>query len=108
MRIRIPAIALLLLLFGSLSSAQQKEENKLVQFHMALLKKSATLATIKEPTKHPAIKQHMAYFWSLMESGKAVIGGPTFDETDLAGIYILRAASAEEAKSWTDDDPAVK
>jgi uncharacterized protein YciI len=30
------------------------------------------------------------------------------DDTDLAGIFILRAASAEEAKTWVDNDPAIK
>jgi uncharacterized protein YciI len=105
MRIRIPAITLLILLFSSLSFAQ---ENKLVQFHMALLKKGPKWTGVMEPAKSPTLKQHIEYFVSLLDSGKAIIGGPTPDSKDLAGIYVLRAQSAEEAKVWTDADPAVK
>lgn len=88
--------------------AQPKEENKLVQFHMALLKKGPKWDGVMEPAKNPTLRQHIAYFVSLLDSGKAIIGGPTPDSKDLAGIYILRANSAEEAKAWTDEDPAVK
>jgi uncharacterized protein YciI len=45
---------------------------------------------------------------SLLGSGRAVIAGPMGDDTDLAGIFILRASSADEAKTWVDADPAVK
>ncbi len=37
-----------------------------------------------------------------------MIAGPLGDDTDLAGIFILRAASADEAKTWVETDPAVK
>lgn len=105
MRIRIPAFALLILLLNSLSFAQ---ENKLVQFHMAVLKKGPQWDGVMEPAKNPTLKQHIAYFVSLLDSGRAVIGGPMPDSQDLAGIYILRAPSAGEAKTWVDADPAVK
>jgi uncharacterized protein YciI len=87
---------------------QPKEENKLVQFHMAILAKGPKWDGVMEPAKNPTLRQHIAYFVSLLDSGKAIIGGPTPDSKDLAGIYILRANSAEEAKAWTDEDPAVK
>lgn len=88
--------------------AQPKEEDKLVQFHMALLKKGPNWVETDQPLANPVLKQHLAYFVSLLDSGKAIIGGPTPDSKDLAGIYVLRAQSAEEAKVWTDADPAVK
>lgn len=105
MRIRIPAFALLILLLNSLSFAQ---ENKLVQFHMAVLKKGPQWDGVMEPAKNPTLKQHIAYFVSLLDSGRAIIGGPMPDSQDLAGIYILRAPSAAEAKTWVDNDPAIK
>ncbi|MGQ0760849.1 MAG: YciI family protein [Acidobacteriota bacterium] len=105
MKIRISAITLLILLLSSLSFAQ---ENKLVQFHMALLKKGPKWDGNSDPAKNPTLKQHLAYFVSLLDSGRAIIGGPTPESTDLAGIYILRAQSAEEAKAWAEADPAVK
>ncbi len=44
----------------------------------------------------------------MLDSGKAVISGPFGDDTDIAGIFILRATSSAEAKTWVDADPAVK
>jgi uncharacterized protein YciI len=109
MKTRIAAIVLLcILLIASTSFAQQKQENKLVQFHMALLKKGPKWDGKLEPQQNPVLKEHVAYFLSLLSSGKAVIGGPFTDRTDLAGIYILRAPSADEARTWVDADPAVK
>ncbi len=54
------------------------------------------------------MQQHLANVLSMLDSGKAVIAGPMGDDTDPAGIFILRAPSAEEAKTWVDADPVVK
>src|SRR5260370_27523782 len=54
------------------------------------------------------MQQHLANVLSMLDSGKAVIAGPMGDDTDVAGIFILRAQSAEQAKTWVDADPAVK
>ncbi len=89
--------------------AQQKEEPKfkLVQFHMALLKKGPKWEGSPQ-LRSQILQQHLANVLSLLDSGKAIIAGPLADDTELAGIYVLRAPSAAEAKSWVDDDPAVK
>jgi uncharacterized protein YciI len=111
MRIRIPAVVVLILLLSSLSFAQ---ENKLVQFRMAILKKGPKWDTTKEQYRNTILEQHVGNAISLLDGGKAVVAGPFTtgpfgsSNTDLAGIFILRAASAEEAKSWVDADPAVK
>lgn len=102
------AVLTLILILAFSTFAQPEEENKLVQFHMAILAKGPKWDGVMEPAKNPTLKQHIEYFVSLLDSGKAIIGGPTPDSKDLAGIYILRAASAEEARTWTDADPAVK
>jgi len=90
--------------------AQPKDDPKfkLVQFHMALLKKGPKWDSTAQPQRNQILQQHIASVVSLLSSGKAVISGPTSDDTYLAGIFILRAASANEAKSWVDADPAVK
>jgi len=91
-------------------SGRQKEEPKLklVQFQMALLKKGPRWAETKEPERSQIFKQHLTNVLSLLDSGKAIIAGPFGDNTEIAGIYILRAPSAAEAKTWVDADPAVK
>ncbi len=87
--------------------AQEKKDPapKMVQFHMALLKRGpkwSAKGMIPEVEKG-----HVTHIMSLLDTGKAVIAGPIAESGDLVGIYILRAKSAEEAKAWTDSDPAV-
>jgi len=81
---------------------------KLVQFHMALLKKGPKWETTAAVERNKILQQHLANVLSMLDSGKAVIAGPMGDDTDVAGIFILRAPSAEEAKTWVDADPALK
>jgi len=89
-------------------SAQPKEEHKLVQFQMAILKKGPKWEATKEADRNSIFKEHLGNVISLLTSGKATAAGPFDDDTDLAGIFILRAASSDEAKTWVDADPAVK
>ena len=100
-------LAVLILILTSFSIAQEPQ-HKLVQFQMAIMKKGPALVSTKEQERNQILQQHLANVLSLLESGKAVITGPFGDDTDLAGIFILRASSTAEAKSWVDGDPAVK
>jgi uncharacterized protein YciI len=95
-------------------SPTSAESPKLVQFHMALLKKGPKwtdkltnfeLSTDEMDRIH---RQHLAYASSLLESGKAIIAGPLSDGTEVLGVFIFRAQSAGEAQSWAETDPAVK
>jgi uncharacterized protein YciI len=112
-RFRLSLVALITLLAGlsaglsSRVSAQEKQpEHKLIEFHMALLKHGPSYNTAGMPKDLRA--QHIANVMSLLESGKAVIAGPLADESDIAGIFIFRAKSADEARTWAENDPAVK
>jgi uncharacterized protein YciI len=105
MTIKALAIASVLLLAPTLSPAQGP---KLVQFQMAIMRKGPTWDATKAEDRNAILHQHLANVVSLLNSGKAVIAGPFGDATDPAGIFILRAPSAEEAKTWVDADPAVK
>jgi len=97
-----------LIFVSSNARAQQQAPpaNKMVEFHMALLKHgpSYNAAGMSQDLK----AQHIASVMSLLESGKAVIAGPIGDDGDIAGVLIFRAASAAEARSWAENDPAVK
>ena len=111
MKHRIFGLALVgvsLLLMVSLSFAQQKEDHKLVQFQMAILKMGPKWETTKEADRNAILKQHLGNVVSLLDSGKAIIAGPFGDHTGPAGIFIFRSNGAEEAKAWVDNDPAVK
>ena len=98
------------LIFASVTFAQEKKEPppRLIQFHMALLKKGPKWTGAQTPETQKILHQHLINVLALLNSGKAVAAGPFGDGTDLGGILILRASSAEEAKTWVDADPAVK
>lgn len=85
---------------------KQGPEYKLVEFHMALLKRGPNYTA--EGLSKDLRSEHIANVMSLLESGKAIIAGPLGDDSDIAGIFILRASSAEEARGWAEKDPAVK
>ena len=104
----VPIAVLCALILSSLTLAQQKDDHKLVQFQMAILKKGPKWATATEAERNQILHQHLRNVISLLQTGKAVIAGPFGDDTELAGIFIFRSASAEEAKAWVDADPAVK
>ena len=50
----------------------------------------------------------------MIQSGKAVIGGPLKDDSEIIGIYVLRPTATDkneavrEARAWVEADPAVK
>lgn len=110
MKLIILVTCLLLVLITGPAAAQQKAEPafKMVEFHMALLKRGPRWTTAETPEKKELHQQHVAYFLSLIETGKAVIGGPLIGDGEIRGIYVLRARNAAEAQTWTEADPEVK
>ena len=105
MKTRILLAILSLPLFVSLSFAQ---ENKLVQFHMAIIRKGPKWSSKKSVEIKKRHERHFKYVASLLDSGKAVIAGPFADNGDISGVFILRAASVEEARGWIEADPEIK
>ncbi len=105
----IVLISLLLAPVSIPAIAQQPAEPqfKLVEFHMALFKRGPQWSG--EETKVREIHdQQFGYFKSLVESGKAVIGGPLRDHGEIVGLYVLRSKTADEARALAHADPAVK
>lgn len=103
-------ICLLLVVISGPTAAQQKAQpaSKMVEFHLALLKRGPQWIASETPQKKELHQQHFAYFSSLIETGKAVIGGPLIGDGEIRGIYVLRAKNAAEALTWAEADPAVK
>jgi uncharacterized protein YciI len=108
---RLFAGALLAVLFvavAAVAPAQEKNEpqHKLIEFHMALFKRGPKYSASGMPKDLKS--EHLANFIALLESGKAIIAGPFGDNSDIAGVFVFRAKSAEEARAWAESDPAVK
>src|SRR6266852_852031 len=59
-----------------LFSPTSAETPKLVQFHMALLKKGPKWETTPAAERNKILQQHLANVLSMLDSGKAVIAGP--------------------------------
>jgi uncharacterized protein YciI len=105
MKTRIVLITVIILIASGFVFAQ---EHKMVQFQMAIMKKGPKWDATGETERNQILHQHLRNMIALLQSGKAVAAGPFGDGSDLAGIFILRAASTAEAQSWIDADPAVK
>src|SRR6185436_16745314 len=105
MKTRIVLITVIILIASGLVLGQ---EHKMVQFQMAILKKGPKWDATGEAERNQILHQHLRNVIAMLQSGKAVAAGPFGSDSDLAGIFILRAASAEEAKTWVAADPAVK
>jgi uncharacterized protein YciI len=103
-------LALLFVAVPTVSRAQEKKapEFKLIEFHMALLKRGPKWTGNFVPGTDGLEAEQRAYVSSLLESGKAVIAGRLGDDGELRGVYILRAKSAEEARDWAEASPGVK
>lgn len=106
----IVLISLLLIGLSIPAVVQQAAEpqHKMVEFHMALFKRGPQWSSTDNPQTSEIRAQHFAYFTSLIESGKAVMGGPIRDDGDIRGLYVLRAKTADEARALAEADPAVK
>jgi uncharacterized protein YciI len=104
----------LMLVAGLAVSAQEKSKpdkapaHKMVEFQMALLKRAPNWENINIKNQLALEKAQTNYVKWLIESGKAVIAGRLTDDGEIRGVYVLRAKTAEEAKAWADDSPAVK
>ncbi len=107
--------AVMMLLFSlvtvpGIARAQEKKdpEFKLIEFHMAILKRTPKWTGDMTPELKKLEDEQRAYVSSLVDSGKAVIAGRLTDDGQIRGIYVLRAKSAEEAKEWAEASPVVK
>jgi len=101
-------LALILLLVSAPPVAAQTEPaHKLVEFQMAILKHGPKWTTAENADTKRLHDEHLNYVMSLLDSGKVIIAGPFTDNSDVTGIFIFRAKSAEEAKAWVEADPTV-
>lgn len=78
--------------------------------------KSYVLVLLKRGPNRPqdSIKRealqaaHMANINRLAEQGKLLVAGPMEDTGSIRGIYLFDARTIEEAKAWTETDPAIQ
>ncbi len=107
MRICLLIVLVFLLTISPSVLSQQEPTHKLVEFHMALLKRGPKFTAAGDPETNRLQEEHVKYVMSLVDSGKAIIGGPITDGGEIFEVFVFRAKSAAEAKAWVEADPMV-
>jgi uncharacterized protein YciI len=51
---------------------------------------------------------HLANIRRMAEQGRLVLAGPFMDDGDIRGIYVFATDDVEQAREWTETDPAVQ
>jgi uncharacterized protein YciI len=84
----------------------QEPKYEMGTFYMCLLIKPANFSPGN--LSQDLVKEHLKHVQGLLASGKAVLAGPFFESTRIAGVIVLNASSPEEARAWEEADPFVK
>jgi uncharacterized protein len=114
MKIRSAAIlsATLLLWLSSAAVAVAEEPSspppKMMVYYLALLYRGGAWTPEETPAVRQLQEQHMANIRRLAEAGKLVLAGPFEGDGDLRGLFLLKAASLQEAQELCQSDPAVQ
>jgi uncharacterized protein len=83
------------------------DEMGMRKYVMAFLKSGKNRS--QDPAEIAKIQQgHMANIGKLAEEGKLVMAGPFMDKGELRGIFLFATESLDEARKWTESDPAIQ
>jgi uncharacterized protein YciI len=93
---------------GRQPAPQRMEEQQLVPYYLVLLKRAPAPPALSDADANELQARHIAHLEKLEREGHGMAAGPFLDGTDLRGLTILRAASADEARALQEGDPAVK
>jgi uncharacterized protein len=63
----------------------------------------------QDPAAAAKLQQaHMENIGRMAKAGQLIVAGPFMDNGPLRGIYIFNTDSLDEAKKWTETDPAIQ
>lgn len=82
--------------------------SKMTTAYLAFLRRGPKWTPEKTPQTEELQKAHLANIVRLNELKKLVVAGPFGDDGKLAGIFVFRVGSLEEAQALAATDPAVK
>ena len=109
---RFAAVLAILSLASAAAAAQGPDVGpggfEMTTYYVGFLYKGAKWTPEQTEETRKLQEAHMANIVKMGAQGKLVIAGPFADNGDLRGLYVFRAASAEEAKALVESDPAVQ
>lgn len=83
-------------------------EYTMKQYFFVMLKKGSRRDEVKDTAIINQLQRgHMANIGRLAKEGKLLVAGPFGDNGDWRGIFILDAATMEEAEALVKTDPAI-
>jgi len=101
-----PFVLAAFMLFAICSHAQSGADSPKLYF--VLLVRPANAPQLSQEAGEKLQEAHMANIRKLHAEHKLLVAGPFLDDTKLRGVFVLRAASLEQAKEWVMTDPAVQ
>ncbi len=117
MRVIGTLITIIILVISFQVSAQQStdkgnrygaDQYGMKKYVMAFLKRGPHRDKLNKEQRVKLQQQHMANISRMAKAQQLVLAGPFLDDGNLRGIYIFNTASIEQAREWTETDPAIK
>ncbi|MFN0106679.1 MAG: YciI family protein [Bryobacteraceae bacterium] len=97
-----------ILLFLLLALALCAQEVPMRWYILAILEKGPKWTPESTPETVEIQKGHMANIGRLAKEGKLILAGPLAEAGDMRGIFLFDTGSVEEARKWSDSDPAIQ
>ena len=90
------------------TQAAQAPQGAMTTYYLVLLKKAPTRSEPPAAADADIQKQHIAHLEKLGADGFGMAAGPMGDDGELRGLVVIKAASAQQARELSEQDPAVK
>jgi uncharacterized protein YciI len=104
-----PIVAAALIAAAALAYAQPPQNAPAGEdYVLVFLKSDPNPPQIDKEAGDKLQEAHMANIRRLHSEGKLVAAGPFLESSELRGIFVLKTKSLDEAKQWTETDPAIQ